>query len=359
MLNVVDAVTTHRVCACDCFATLPLAERVVGVRAVYKLDDALRGWGYTPIYDGHGDRLWREAQQKNDASYRAVAVRFGECIYRRLLGSLIHECIHAICGDVSRANYGVLFGLPYAVPQAVAAEDEKAFLEPFNFGEARAWVGVWIVGRRMFGLDWDLRTARDIGTYCFVGGNALVPAIAGYRPVAHIDRQHHPERYYARGRKLEERARAWFDADGNLKDWWGKDVNAEFERRADCVKKQYDGYVVLGDVHVNGKLTLGENIADLGGLKLAYTSMKTKSAARPGPGAKGELTADQEYFLGFAQAWCGKMRDEALRHQVATNPHSPPNFRVNGPISNTPEFARAFNCKPDAKMVRKDRCEVW
>jgi len=150
-----------------------------------------------------------------------------------------------------------------------------------------------------------------------------------------------------------------FDADGNLKDWWGKDVNAEFERRADCVKKQYDGYVVLGDVHVNGKLTLGENIADLGGLKLAYKSMKTKSAAAPAAGAKGELTADQEYFLGFAQGWCGKMRDEALRHQVATNPHSPPNFRVNGPISNTPEFAQAFNCKPDAKMVRKDRCEVW
>jgi hypothetical protein len=68
----------------------------------------------------------------------------------------------------------------------------------------------------MFGLDWDLRTARDIGTYCFVGGNALVPVVAGYRPVAHIDRQHHPERYYARGRKIEERARAWFDDPANL-----------------------------------------------------------------------------------------------------------------------------------------------
>ena len=148
-----------------------------------------------------------------------------------------------------------------------------------------------------------------------------------------------------------------FDADGNLKDWWGPAVNTEFERRAECVKKQYDGYVVLGDVHVNGKLTLGENIADLGGLKLAYKAMKTKNAnATP---AKGELTAEQEYFVGFAQGWCGKLRDEALRHQVATNPHSPPSFRVNGPISNTPEFAQAFGCKPDAKMVRKDRCEVW
>ena len=216
MLNVVDAVTTHRVCPCDCFATLSPAERLAGIRAVYKLDDALRGWGYTPIYDVHGDRLWREAQQKNDQRHRGVAVRFGECIYRRLVGSLLHECIHAFCGDVTKANYGVLFGLPYAVPSEIAEKDEEAFLDAFNFGEARAWVGVWIVGRRMFGLDWDLRTARDVGTYCFVGGNALVPAIAGYRSVAHIDRQHHPERYYAKSRKLEERARAWFDADGNL-----------------------------------------------------------------------------------------------------------------------------------------------
>lgn len=216
MLNVVDAVTTHRVCPCDCFTTLPLADRVAGIRAVYKMDDALRGWGYTPIYDVHGDRLWKAAQQRNDASYRGVAVRFGECIYRRLVGSLVHECIHAVCGDVTKANYGVLFGLPYGVPQDVPEKEEEAFLETFNFGEARAWVGVWIVGRRMFGLDWDLRTARDIGTYCFVGGNALVPPIPGYRPVAHIDRQHHPERYYAKGRKLEERARAWFEAEGNL-----------------------------------------------------------------------------------------------------------------------------------------------
>lgn len=216
MLTVVDAVTTHRVCPCDCFATLSPADRVAGIRAVYKLDDALRGWGYTPIYDVHGDRLWREAQQRNDARYRGVAVRFGECIYRRLVGSLLHECIHAFCGDVTKANYGVLFGLPYAVPSEIPEKEEEAFLDTFNFGEARAWVGVWIVGRSMFGLDWDLRTARDIGTYCFVGGNALVPAIAGYRPVAHIDRQHHPERYYAKGRKIEERARAWFDADGNL-----------------------------------------------------------------------------------------------------------------------------------------------
>jgi hypothetical protein len=216
MLTVASALTTARVCPCDCHATLSLADRTAGIRAVYKLDDALRGWGYTPIYDVHGDRLWREAQKKNDSSYFGVAVRFGECIYRRLLGSLVHECIHAVCGEVGKANYGILFGLPYGVPQEIPEKDEATFLDTFNFGEARAWVGVWIVARRMFGLDWDLRTARDVGTYCFVGGNALVPAIAGYRPVAHIDRQHHPERYYARAERLQERARAWFAEEGNL-----------------------------------------------------------------------------------------------------------------------------------------------
>ena len=149
-----------------------------------------------------------------------------------------------------------------------------------------------------------------------------------------------------------------FDAEGNLKDWWGPAVNTEFERRAACVKNQYDSYVVLGDVHVNGKLTLGENIADLGGVKLAYKAMKKKLGA-DGGGGKGEFTPEQEYYLGFAQGWCGKLRDEALRHLVATNPHSPPHLRVNGPLSNVPEFAQAFACKPDAKMIRKDRCEVW
>jgi hypothetical protein len=212
MLSVTDAVGTARVCPCDCFRTLSLGERITGIHALYKLDDALRGWGYAPIYDVHGDRLWREAQQRNDASYRGIAVRFGECIYRRLVGSMLHECIHAVNGDVSKANYGVPFGLPYGVPADVPESEEEAFLAPFNDAEARAWVGVWIVGKRMFGIDWNLRTAQDIGTYGFPSGNALVPPIAGYRSVAHLDRQHHPERYYPRGRKLEEEARAWFGA---------------------------------------------------------------------------------------------------------------------------------------------------
>jgi hypothetical protein len=211
MVTLLEALTTARVCPCNCFSELPLAERTKGIHAAYHLDDALRGWGYTPIYDVGGDRLFREAQVKNDPAYRVIAVRFGECIYRRLVGSLLHECIHAACGDTTKANYGILWPLPYRVPEGVAEKDEEAYLRPFNEGEARAFVGVWILGRKMFDIDWDLRTARDVGTYGFVGGNALLAPMPGFRAVAHIDRQHHAERYYARAKRLEDEARGWFE----------------------------------------------------------------------------------------------------------------------------------------------------
>jgi hypothetical protein len=216
-----DALLTARPCPCACHATLRRDERAAGVRALYVCDDALRGWGYTPIYEVHGDALWREAQKKGDPSYRGVAVRFGECVYRRLLGSLLHECIHASLGDVTKANYGVPFGLPYGVPEDVAPGEEETYLAGFNFGEARAFVGVWILGRAMFQIDWSLRTARDVGTCGFPGGNALVPVPRGYRAVAHLDRMHHTDRYYARARKLEIEARDWFDA-ANLNALIGK-----------------------------------------------------------------------------------------------------------------------------------------
>jgi hypothetical protein len=213
MVTLGDALLSARTCPCACHATLSREERAGGVRALYHCDDALRGWGYTPIYELHGDALWREAQAKGDPAYRGIAVRFGECVYRRLLGSMLHESIHALVGDVSKANHGIPFGLPYSVPESVAPAQEEAYLAEHNFGEARAFVGVWILGRALFGIDWNMRTARDVGTYGFAGGNALVPVLPGYRAVAHIDRTHHTDRYYARARKLEDEARAWFDAD--------------------------------------------------------------------------------------------------------------------------------------------------
>ena len=148
-----------------------------------------------------------------------------------------------------------------------------------------------------------------------------------------------------------------FDAKGNLIDWWSKSVGDEFDRRASCVEKQFDGYVAVGDTHLNGKLTLGENIADLGGLRLAFAAMKKDLAAKPEPVAS--FTPEQQFFLGFAQAWCTNQRPEYALLHAKTNTHSQPRFRVNGPVSNMAEFAEAFQCKPDSPMIRKDRCEVW
>jgi putative endopeptidase len=150
-----------------------------------------------------------------------------------------------------------------------------------------------------------------------------------------------------------------FDAEGNLRDWWTPPVEQEFERRAACVVDQFDGYSVAGGVKLNGKLTLGENIADLGGVKLAFAAYR---AATRGQGAGARVagfTPDQAFFLGFAQAWCEAVRPERERTLAAVDPHSPPSFRVDGPLSNLAEFQEAFSCPAGSKMVRAERCQLW
>jgi endothelin-converting enzyme/putative endopeptidase len=158
-----------------------------------------------------------------------------------------------------------------------------------------------------------------------------------------------------------------FDGHGNLKEWWTPKVGKEFEKRVACVASQFDEYVAVEDpgsppLHVNGKLTLGENIADLGGLKLSYAAFKASLAGKKeAPDAASKFTPEQQFFLGYSQAWCGNLRKEMLRLQVTTNPHAPARFRVIGPLSNLPEFAQAFSCKEGSAMVRPaaKRCEVW
>ena len=150
-----------------------------------------------------------------------------------------------------------------------------------------------------------------------------------------------------------------FDPEGNLRDWWtGADAKA-FEDRAACVADQYSGYTVAGDnTRINGRLTLGENTADNGGLRLAL------SAYLNGPGARNKdkvdgFTPEQRVFLGWAQVWCENARPEAERMKAQTNPHSSNKYRVNGPLSNMPEFAKAFQCKATAPMLRQNACRVW
>jgi predicted metalloendopeptidase len=150
-----------------------------------------------------------------------------------------------------------------------------------------------------------------------------------------------------------------YDGKGNLADWWSKPVAAEFDRRAQCVARQYAAYPAIDEVNVDGQLTLGENIADLGGLKLAHTAYRASRAGRPEEAPVGGFGADQQFFLAHAQAWCSKVRPEAARLLAGTDPHSPARWRVNGPLSNLPEFAAAFQCGPGAPMVRAERCDLW
>jgi putative endopeptidase len=151
-----------------------------------------------------------------------------------------------------------------------------------------------------------------------------------------------------------------YDKDGNLKDWWTKDDAEKFKQKVQIMIDQYNGYTVLNNVHVNGSLTQGENLADIGGLAIAYQAFKNTPQGKSNEKIDG-FTPDQRFFLSFAQVWRIKNNDETLRLRINVDPHSPEMFRVNGPLSNTPAFYKAFNIKPGDKMYReeKDRVKVW
>jgi putative endopeptidase len=150
-----------------------------------------------------------------------------------------------------------------------------------------------------------------------------------------------------------------FDAQGNLKDWWSADDLKNFKERATCVSDQFDGYVVDGDLHENGKLVLGESIADLGGLTIAYAAYEKSLEGKQRPPEKDGFTAEQRFFLGWAQIWGANERLEYARLLANTNPHPLPRFRGNGPLSNMAEFAKAFGCKKGDAMVREQACKIW
>jgi endothelin-converting enzyme/putative endopeptidase len=149
-----------------------------------------------------------------------------------------------------------------------------------------------------------------------------------------------------------------FDAQGNLKDWWTAKDAAEFEQRAKCISDQYSQYTIVDDVKINGKLTLGEDVADLGGTMLAYFAWKHAAQGHDLKPADG-FTPDQRFFVGMAQWACGDMRPEMKRELAITDPHSPEEYRINGVVSNMPEFTQAFSCKAGQKMVRANVCRVW
>lgn len=152
-----------------------------------------------------------------------------------------------------------------------------------------------------------------------------------------------------------------FNGDGNFTDWWTSADEQKFKERADCVVKQYSGFVAVDDLHVNGKLTLGENIADIGGLRLGYLAWQHRlqeSGAKPEADLDG-LKPAQQFFTAYAQSWCSSTRPETMRLRVQTDPHSPEEYRVNGVVQDLPEFQQAFGCKAGQPMAPVNRCSIW
>jgi putative endopeptidase len=150
-----------------------------------------------------------------------------------------------------------------------------------------------------------------------------------------------------------------FDAKGNRSDWWTPEDRKNFDERATCVEKQFDGYEVEPGLHQNGKLVLGESIADLGGLAIAYAAYEKSLEGKPRPKDIDGFTPEQRFFLGWAQVWGANQRPEAARLQTKTNPHPLSRFRGNGAPSNLAEFAKAFGCKKGDPMVREQICKIW
>ena len=154
-----------------------------------------------------------------------------------------------------------------------------------------------------------------------------------------------------------------FDAAGNLRDWWTPQSAAKFKERSQAIIKQFNAYEPLPGMHVNGELTQGENIADLGGVKLAYAALQKALDKNPQEREKkiDDLTPEQRFFLSYATIWKSKQRDEDLKLRLTTDPHSPAQYRVDGPLSNLPEFQKAFNISDGSAMVRpaQKRVNIW
>jgi len=149
-----------------------------------------------------------------------------------------------------------------------------------------------------------------------------------------------------------------FDYAGNLRDWWTPADAREFETRARCIQDQYARYTVVDDVKINSKLTLGEDVADLGGLLLAYRAWRDETRGQELHAADG-LTPEQRFFVGYAQSWCTNQREQDQRLRAVTDPHSPPRYRTNGVVSNLPEFREAYGCKTGQPMAPATMCRVW
>jgi endothelin-converting enzyme/putative endopeptidase len=155
-----------------------------------------------------------------------------------------------------------------------------------------------------------------------------------------------------------------YDAQGNLRDWWTAEDGKKFQERATCMEKEYDSFTVKDPanpdkpIHLNGRLTLGENAADNGGLRISYMALVDSLQGKEQPLIDG-YTPEQRVFMGWGTVWCNNYRDKAAALQAKTNEHSVSKYRVNGVVQNMPEFQKAFSCKAGQPMVSQNACRIW
>jgi len=155
-----------------------------------------------------------------------------------------------------------------------------------------------------------------------------------------------------------------YDGDGNLREWWTEEDAKKFKERADCIVEEYGSFKATPDTNLNGKLTLGENGADNGGVRLAYMALVDAISKLDAAGGKsmppvGDYTPQQRFFLAYGQVWCQNISEEAARLRALTDPHSLGQYRVNGVVQNMPEFQKAFGCQVGQPMVKEKGCRVW
>jgi endothelin-converting enzyme/putative endopeptidase len=222
------------------------------------------------------------------------------------------------------------------------------------------------VGRPVDRKEWRV-TASTVNAYYSPVGNELVlpagvlqpplfdrgrPAAMNFGGIGAVVAHELTHGFDDQGRK--------FDADGRLAEWQPPQVGEKFERQTQCLEDLYGSFDVQPRIKVNGRLTLGENIADLGGVQVAFNAYKDYIGNRPAsaPTVEG-MTDDQLFFIAYAQTWCTLTRPQTERMLAAIDPHAPPRFRVNGPLANTPEFAAVFSCREGTPMRPKTKCLVW
>ncbi len=253
----------------------------------------------------------------------------------------------------------------YSKLEAKPAEYAENRKRANEWGSAREWAKV---GKPIDRSEWGMNPS-DVNAYYNPLWNEIVFPAGILQPPFYDPNADDAVNYGAMGAVIghemshgfDDEGRQ-FDAQGNLRDWWTKADADKYDAQAERVVQQFNAYTVVDSTtHVNGKLTLGENIGDLGGLKIAYLAMEKSLAAKGRPPLIDGFTPEQRFFLGWAQVWRTLQRDAYTKALVNTNPHAPAKWRVNGPLSNMPEFAKAWGCNNGDAMVRPDslRARIW